>query len=442
MVSVESTEPTRAPETRVHLDRVLHSETFRKAPALRHLLEYLVVESAEGRAEQIKESVIAVEVFGRKPNFDGRLDNIVRVQAHRLRKLLDAYYADEGKSDKLRFGIPRGSYVPQFAAAEEQAVIPEPLPEAPAVAILETLPAVPPLLRRRALWPFAATFTAGALLTLLITFLMAHRNAAQNNTPTGPVADVWKAVFEPGVKLIVSYTNPVFLRVGKSKMYILYSGPLSAPPGTQIHVDESDAALDRKFLPKDEPLFFNDGWTGIGEVLAVNRLTELAAQYSERLNVIPSRTLALNEMRDANVVFLGSPWVNGALAQMGNDTTPFYNTNDGRIVVRNPAAGERAEYRNDRDESTSQIKSCYALLSVLPGIGDGRKVISSAGIGTWATWAGIDFVTTPQGAAQLTQALKAANGGRMPQYYQAIVRADIVKGAASNQLLIATRKLR
>jgi len=69
-------------------------------------------------------------------------------------------------------------------------------------------------------------------------------------------------------------------------------------------------------------------------------------------------------------------------------------------------------------------------------------VISSAGIGTWATWAGIDFVTTPQGAAQLTQALKAANGGRMPQYYQAIVRADIVKGAASNQLLIATRKLR
>ena len=41
----------------------------------------------------------------------------MRVNAIRLRALLDAYYAGEGREDPVRFLLAKGSYVPEFAEA-------------------------------------------------------------------------------------------------------------------------------------------------------------------------------------------------------------------------------------------------------------------------------------------------------------------------------------
>jgi hypothetical protein len=468
MVSFPITDPAHAGQAKLQLERVLNSGAFRKAPGLRHLLEYLVTRSTEGHAEQIKESVLAVEVFGRRANFDGRIDNIVRVQAHRLRKLLDAYYLDEGKADKLRFCIPRGSYVPQLVALEDgdaEAATSEDLLALPAVTLESSttlatdfdvsatdLPPEPdapqqaphqqdtprPWASKRLILSVAAAFAAGLLVAFLVMTLTRPRTPQSVQMPAA-IVEIWNGIFEPDAHVIVSYTNPVFLRVEKSKTYLMYGGPISAPPGTEISVKDNDPNIDWQSVHKGQHLFFNDGWTGTGEVLAVNRLTELGAQFNDRINVIPSRTLALNEMHGANVIFLGSPWLNGALAQISSAPAPIYNTNDGRIVIRNPLAGEQAQYENIKDPTTGQIQACYALFSVMPGMDDGRRVVSSAGIGTWATWAGIDFVTSPAGAAQLTKSLKASNGGVMPLYYQAIIRTYIIKETASNHSLVVTR---
>jgi hypothetical protein len=433
-------DPAQADNVRPYLERVLNSDAFRKAPNLRHLLEYLVTKSNEGLTDQLKESVLAIEVFGRRTDFDGRIDNIVRVQAHRLRKLLETYYAEEGKDDKLRVTVPRGGYVPQFLVVEEQESLPASTAMAAPYALKIAAPetdAPPRAAARR--FPFAkgaafaGVFLAGALLSML---LMLPERAPR---PDPAIAEIWRGVFEPNAKVIVSYTNPAFLRVGRSRTYLLYQGSLSAPPGTEINIAESDPGIDRQYGTPGQPLFFSDGWTGTGEVLGVNRLTELGAQFKKSIAVIPSRALALDDVRSANVIFLGSPWFNGVLAQIGNDTTPMYNTNDGRIVVRDPQNGEQAVYENGKDPATSQIKSGYALFSVLPGLDASRRVVSSAGLSTWSTWSGIDFLTTPPGAAQIARALKAANGGKIPRFYQAVIRTEIIKGAVSNESLAATR---
>ena len=49
--------------------------------------------------------------------FDQDSDSIVRVEANRLRKRLAEYYADEGRSHRLRIVIPLGQYVPDFESA-------------------------------------------------------------------------------------------------------------------------------------------------------------------------------------------------------------------------------------------------------------------------------------------------------------------------------------
>jgi hypothetical protein len=492
MATLPSTEAISSGEIRAHLDRILKSETLRKAPNLCHLLDYVVTKWAEGHSHQIKESVIAIEVFGRRADFDGRIDNIVRVQAHRLRKLLETYYAEEGRHDVFRLCIPRGSYVPQIALVDQAestshggigvltSIHSAPSPEvvsvlAPLADVLPATvdrPALPPVLgsevtervtqpeagppRKTAqrfghqkLASHAAVFLAGAVLAGLVTLHFAAmpgfsnprllRGSDRQLAPAPAVAEVWNGIFEPDVKTIIAYTSPIFLRVGRSQAFLLYHGPLSAPEGTAIMAAKHDPYLDKRFLVKGQKLYFSDGWTGMGEVLGVNRLTALAAQFRQSPNVLPSRVLTLNEARGSNVIFIGASGMNGMIAKIGTESAPLYNTGDGHIILRQPAPRERASYENLADPVTGQIKVCYALFSVLPGVDNSRKIVTSAGLGSWATWGAIDFLSTSNGASQLVEALEAENRGSLPRYYQAVIRSEIIDGSVTNPALMTTR---
>lgn len=438
-------------EIQPELDRVLNSDTFRKAPNLRHFLRYIVTNTIEGHADRIKESNIAIDVFSRREEFDGRIDNIVRVQAHRLRKLLETYYSEEGRDDRYHFSVPKGSYIPQIEMREQcqaveaaiqlppaEAAVREPV-HAPAFEIPHERPAEAPQGRTRV--STAAIFLTGLATGSLIWAvpLLLAPAAKREQTVAPPVKSVWSAAFEPGIKVVAAFTNPAFLRVGNSQNLLRYRGPLSAPSGAEIDLPADDPYIDHQFVPKGAKLRFNDSWTGVGEVLAVNRLTLLATQFGRPVSVLPSRALTLDDMHGANVVFIGSPWVNGALAQMGASNTPLFETGDGRIMVRDPAPGEQAAYSNRINVVTKEITAAYALFSVLPGLDAARSVFCSAGLGTAATWAAIDFSTSPAGAAQLAQALKKANGGTFPRHYQAIIRTEIVKESATNTSLITVR---
>jgi hypothetical protein len=480
MATLPSTEAISAGEIRAHLDRILNSEALRKAPNLCHLLDYVVTKWAEGNAHHIKESVIAIEVFGRRADFDGRIDNIVRVQAHRLRKLLETYYAEEGRHEPLRLCIPRGSYVPQVAFAESSShdemgvvtgvhgppsppalsVLAPPLVDDPVVGLEprphdtrpeeELLHQSPPgWASFRALPSYATVFVAGAVLTALVMLrsggvpgFFNHPQSPASDlqmAPTPALTEIWKAIFEPDVKTIIAFTSPRFLRVGRSQAYLLYHGPLSAPEGTAMVAAEHDPYVDKQFLRRGEKLYFSNGWSGTGEVLAVNRLTALAAQFRQSPNVVPSRALTLNEARTGNVIFIGAPIMNGMIAKIGTESAPIYITEGGKILLRQPVSGERAIYENILDPETGQMKTCYALFSVLPGVDDNHKIVSSAGIGSWATWGAIEFLTRSNGAAQLGSTLKAVNQGKIPRYYQAVIRTDIIDGSVTNQALMATR---
>ena len=82
---------------REHLGRILGGASLGASESLRRLLRYTVETTLAGRGEELKEYTIGVEGLGRPNSFDPRQDNIVRVQARKLRERLAAYYAGEGK---------------------------------------------------------------------------------------------------------------------------------------------------------------------------------------------------------------------------------------------------------------------------------------------------------------------------------------------------------
>lgn len=105
-----------AEEIGAAIDAIERSQAFGHSPRHRHLLRYLVTQMLEGKAAALKETVIAIEVFGRPADrFDPRRDTIVRVETRRLRARLANYYAREGQAAALRVELPVGSYVPLLA---------------------------------------------------------------------------------------------------------------------------------------------------------------------------------------------------------------------------------------------------------------------------------------------------------------------------------------
>ena len=96
------------------LERVLASSGFAQNERMARFLRFVVEQYLAGKNIDLKESVIAVEVFGRRPDHDLTRDSIVRTEAGRLRSRLSEYYAGEGKDDPLIVELPKGGYVPVF----------------------------------------------------------------------------------------------------------------------------------------------------------------------------------------------------------------------------------------------------------------------------------------------------------------------------------------
>jgi adenylate cyclase len=106
--------PYDASEVVHQLTKVLDSRAMGKSPRSRDFLAYIVTETLAGRSERLSERTIGRWALGRADTFDGRFDASVRVRASRVRKSLEEYYAEEGRTDRLRIELPLGAYVPRF----------------------------------------------------------------------------------------------------------------------------------------------------------------------------------------------------------------------------------------------------------------------------------------------------------------------------------------
>ncbi len=108
--------PLSPGDVRKALDTILQSESFSNSDRCSRFLRYIVERSLSGDAAGLKEYAIGLEVFGKPSSFDPRTDTIVRVQARRLRKRLENYYANVRAASPIVIELPKGHYEPTFRA--------------------------------------------------------------------------------------------------------------------------------------------------------------------------------------------------------------------------------------------------------------------------------------------------------------------------------------
>ncbi len=109
---------------RLQLERALASANFVRSERLSRFLRFVVERHLDGRDDELKESVIAMEVFGNR-DYDPKQDSIVRTEAGRLRARLAEYYVGQGSGDPVILELPKGGYVPVFRCIEAAPVPPK-----------------------------------------------------------------------------------------------------------------------------------------------------------------------------------------------------------------------------------------------------------------------------------------------------------------------------
>ncbi len=163
LVVVKKLNP-RAARVEEQLARLFDSPEFRNSPRLQTFLQFVVGLALEGKADQIKESTIASEVFGRAEMSD---ESIVRSAARRLRTRLEEYYEQAGVSDPVRIVIPKGGYVPDI---QERSPL-EPLEESASVSRTDT--------PSRKSWALVLVLTAAVAVTVCATVAIRWRKPTQ-----------------------------------------------------------------------------------------------------------------------------------------------------------------------------------------------------------------------------------------------------------------------
>jgi hypothetical protein len=409
-MSVTGVSPTRS-VVLLQVDRVIGSNALRGSESLCRLLRYFAERYVVHPGETLKEHQIAMEVFGRGSDFDPRLDATVRVHTSRLRAKLAEYYALEATDDPLILDIPKGSYVlairPRGNGAEAAHVAEPPPKTAPRPSV------------SAGIWLLASV---GVALIAAIVYSAATRPAQVAApgavTPPAVLRLFWQRFVERPELPIVVFSNAEF--VGRPETGMRYFNPAT---------DSRDAILDH--------------YSGVGEVLAIHELDRVFHLLSHGIQLKRGRLLSLDDAKNNNLIFVGSPSENLTLREI--PTTQdfvFRLAKDGprqgdlAIANLNPRDGEAAMFFGSKG---LPLNEDYALIALIPGLNSGQWTLILAGTTTIGTQAAVEYVCREPNLKDLVARIGTLRSGSISPF-EAVIRIKVTSGVPVASQLVASRR--
>ena len=444
------------------LERVLHSRTLQNSENLKAFLRFVVEKTLADDAVQLKEYTIATEVFGRRSDYDPRIDSVVRVQAGRLRTKLQEYYTAEGKNDQIVIDLPKGHYHPVFTcphAGSGQEMSPAGARTADGLdsnghltlAAAEGQPHFEGDTARSRVR--AIGLVLGGLVIVLSVAVVALfssnrelQRQARNLDPSLNTED-FKAVWSPFVDdpespLLVLSNPTVYRFLNKADPDSLARRAFQMTPEQTRSLSEAPE-FKGQYTGGDSPRLIPSlgMYTGMGEAVGVYRLTDLLRSSNKNVLLRQSRHVSAADLKYRNVILLGSIYVNEwsrRLPQVEN----FVYTFSATIENRDPLPGEEREYKPQFNEQTGEMSVDYALITVKPNVSGEHAVMTLAGIFSEGTEAAAEFLTTRNHLTVLGQRLRQLGGQNAPpKYYQALLKVQVENGTPTTITLLSLRAL-
>lgn len=415
------------------VQRVIASPHFSRSGLLSKFLLFVVAETLEGRAEEITEHQIGVQVFDRPADYRTLEDNIVRNYARQLRKRLAEHFAAEGSSELLRIDIPLGGYVPVFIDARESEVAgpASPVPitlkiRAEGAAIEKERRMLAPFWRRSLRRPMALALYSAALVAA--TWLLAER-LRPARTPE-PAHLLWANLFarntnsyivpsDAGFNLVEDLTrHPIPLAEYMQGAY--QTLPLDG-------VDEHSA----EDLRSQELTPFVDS-----QVVAA--LTRLSQANPDRVFVRFPRDLRIEDLKNANAVILGSvgsnPWAAVADANANFRIVDSPEMKSAKIINLKPLPGEEASYASHWNEPAHET---FALIAYLPNLSGTGNLLVLQGLDVAGTQAAAEMLFQPSAIEGILKRAERPDGTL--DHFEVLLRSTSIESNATGTQVIASR---
>ena len=422
-------------EKLAQLERLLQSQALHGSESLRAFLRFVVLRSVENQDGDLKEYTIAVEVFGRNVSYDPRSDSVVRVQAGRLRSKLHEYYATEGKDDKVLIDLPKGHYAPVFSAHERGSNGSPVHDRAIADSLLAT--AETRAEKRGARITIAALVGLSLVLAVLAlvyrseaTRLKESPGATAAESPDGLAASrVWGEFLRSPDPILVVFSNTLFEGTAESGMKLV------KPWDSPVSGSGTPADTERGAAPERPGQILTEHYTGIGEVMGIYSLSDLFARVGRPLRVKRSLLLNWDDLKTSNIVVLGSPAENYLIRNLPQaQDFVFRSVKDDKranafgLVNTKVKQGEQPIYlARQEGPSRSQISEDYALISMLRGLEENRRLFILAGVTTFGTQAAAEYVTKPEYIRELIAHLDTSPAA-LPAFYQIVIKVKVNGG--------------
>lgn len=471
--ATESGEPgsVRPPREQIErqMKRILRSAGFRNAHSMQQLLEFLVAQAYGPDAEMLKESTIGVGLFSRSPDFDPKVDPVVRVQVHRLRQKLQEYYETDGRHDPILIDIPKGQYIPNFEEVKKQESTGAayPIQQSKAIASVDTssvgvaspggdVQAVSSKRRRSSkLFIVCVALAAVAAVSIFafgfwigtrqLPFESGRRVAAANtnssfNRVNDPVKAFWAALLSNDRTPIIAYASGVFLIDTHDDLFWFPHGETGYRGGLIDPKSAQQFAASPALVAKAGKLYYENSSMGSGDGAAIALLANVFGQMGLKPILEDARELTSEDLKQHNVIFVGSSLQSRTIAAfdtMGDfkftHSQPSQKEKDwgGVIEDHNPRPGEAKFYRTKRDPVTQVLTMDHALITIEPGIVSGRYIADFGGLDCTGSEGAASFATSDTGVEELSKALAAqsirgVNGG--PPLFQALLGVRLQNG--------------
>jgi len=399
------------------IDRLASSHTLHGSESLCKLLRYLATHALTRPGVPLKEYEIATEVFHRPVDFDPQLDSTIRVQAGRLRLKLAEYYGSEGAADPILVDLPKGGYLLTFqhrTATSHMGL------------------SVATLSRERrqsasrnwvtAVFVLVVLLAAaiGVIFTMLVNRTPAEAIAANHAEPAPAAFRIfWGSFLSAPLRPWVIFSNGAF--VGRPETGMRYFDPKR---------DSRSPILDH--------------YTGVGEVLAVHELDGVFAQLGRPILVKRGSLLSLDDAKNNNLIFLGSPAENLPLRDIPNtqefvfrQLTSGPRKGDLAIVNMHPQAGEPNAFL--ASPSNEPLTEEYSVVARVREGNPSQSVMILAGTTTIGTQAAVEYICTPQSLQDLLQRLGVSKPEDL-QPFEAVLRVKVTRGVPVAMELVSLRK--
>jgi hypothetical protein len=414
--------------------RVAASKGFAKSRFLTSFVLYICEKYLLGHTGEITEQQIGEQVFRRPHGYSPGEDNIVRNYARLLRQRLEEYFSTEGIEETIRIVVPRGGYIPLFL--EENMIIGTSKPESPAteVPLLELASRQDGVAPHKETPPVPGRSTwalKGLCAALFLALLFVSVRGLHFRQQRGVSDRFWSVFFSPTRDtLLVPADSGLVIYQNLTKRWISlaeYAG------GEYQKHTISPLGID--------PAIVNElggrRYTSVVDLHLASTISQLPAVVKDRFKVRYAREVTLDDLKQSNVILLGSfnsnPWVELFQKDLNFQFEPLQK--EDKVIIRNihPMAGEKTFYETDQ---TDRARTTFGVIAVTPNLDGTGHVLLIEGINMAGTEAAADYLFSDASNALLSQIFDA-EGNMMP--FEVLLETSNIGANAPRPQIISKR---